>query len=310
MPRKHKFPVEYRLPYNPFVAASWSSEMIPDSTMGFPPTGIPSPFASPFPGTLAGPMPVEPGRSWVINNQPYGFFDQNGQPRDPFLVPPNGFPLMPLVQDPNFPNFPYGPYSPFGPTGPPFPGVVTLNNGGPPGWPMPWAAPPANSGKYLSIFYVSNEIPVPVGSPAGTLPTYSFQFVLVKTLNPRSDSYGLYSESHATRSDIRNKFKDVVQKKKQVDLTDGGFTFNLVWLDRSNPTTATKLTEMVNQNLIQYVKRNEINDASKKVDNETIGLLEKMIKSVEAITDVTKFVGGTLPGTTEERFHKLKEVGA
>ena len=301
MSRKHKFPVEYRLPFNPFVAASWSSEMIPDSTMGFPPTRIPSPFASPFPGTLAGPMPVEPGRSWVINNQPYGFFDQNGQPRDPFLVPPNGFPLMPLVQDPNFSNFPYGPYSPFGPTGPPFPGVVTLNNGGPPGWPMPWAVPPANSGKYLSIFYVSDE-PTPG--------TYTFHFVLVKTLNPRSDSYGLYSESHATRPDIRNKFKDVVQKKKQVDLTDGGFTFNLVRLDR----TSTKLTEMATQNLIQYVRRNEITDASKKVDNETIGLLQKMIGIVNAITDATKFEGGTsggpLPPTTQERFHKIKDVGA
>jgi len=302
MSRKHKFPVEYRLPFNPFVAASWSSEMIPDSTMGFPPTRIPSPFTSPFPGTLAGPMPVEPGRSWVINNQPYGFFDQNGQPRDPFVVPPNGFPLMPLVQDPNFSNFPYGPYSPFGPTGPPFPGVVTLNNGGPPGWPMPWAVPPANNGKYLSIFYVSDH--------DATAGTYTFHFVLVKTLNPRSDSYGLYSESHATRPDIRNKFKDVVQKKKQVDLTDGGFTFNLVRLDR----TSAKLTEMATQNLIQYVKRNEIKDASKKVDNETIGLLEKMIGNVDAITDATKFEGGTsggpLPATTEERFHKIKDVGA
>jgi len=307
MSRKHKFPVEYRLPFNPFVAASWSSEMIPDSTMGFPPTRIPSPFTSPFPGTLAGPMPVEPGRSWVINNQPYGFFDQNGQPRDPFVVPPNGFPLMPLVQDPNFSNFPYGPYSPFGPTGPPFPGVVTLNNGGPPGWPMPWAVPPANSGKYLSIFYVSDEIPA---VPPAT-PTYTFHFVLVKTLNPRSDSYGLYSESHATRPDIRNKFKDVVQKKKQVDLTDGGFTFNLVRLDKSNPTTSNKLNEMATQNLIQYVKANEITDASKKVDNETIGLLQKMITMVNTITDGSKFDGGTVPTTTpDERFHKIKDVGA
>jgi hypothetical protein len=166
---------------------------------------------------------------------------------------------------------------------------------------MPWAAPPANSGKYLSIFYVSDE-PTPG--------TYTFHFVLVKTLNPRSDSYGLYSESHATRPDIRNKFKDVVQKMKQVDLTDGGFTFNLVRLDRSNSTTSAKLTEMVTQNLIKYVKINEITD--EKVDNETSGLLQKMIAKVNAMADATKFEGGVVPPgptATEERFHKIKDVG-
>jgi hypothetical protein len=245
-------------------------------------------------------MPVEPGRSYIINNQPYGLFDQNGQPRDPFGYPPNGFPLVPF--DPNFPNFPHVPFgSPLPPPPGPLPGIVAMNNGVTPlGLPMsPFMIPPASNGKDVKIFFESQY-------DATAVPAFTAKWILPKVLNPRSNSYGLYSESNATDYRIRSIFKDIAMKKTKCSFEYGGFTFDLYRITTPNDT---KIQEMINN---KQITRLDVTQALTDVDPEAVGYITKMKEAITKLpdSDFDATLGAVIPGTDplEQLLHKIRDV--